>query len=109
MRDELATQNLDEMVDLVKAILPADHKISDLQQLKAFIDEFCERGDRTVISLAAEVLGLSDRDARARRRRREHDLKRPLDRFAPYTTHVFKVDLLFYPGIARGFISADRA
>ena len=106
-RDELATQNLNEMVDLVKVILPADRKISDLQQLKAFIDEFCERGDRKVISLAADVLGLSDKDARALRKRWEKDLKRPLDRFAPYTTHVFKVDLLFYLGIARGFISPD--
>ena len=101
-RDELATQNLDEMVDLVKAILPADRRVSDLQQLKAFIDEFCERGDRKVISLATDVLALSDTDARALRKRWERDLKRPLDRFAPYTTHVFKVDLLFYLGIRRG-------
>jgi hypothetical protein len=108
-RDELATQSLDEMVDLVKAILPADHKISNLQQLKAFIDEFCERGDRKVISLAADVLGLSDKDSRALRKRWEKNLKRPLDRFAPYTTHVFKVDLLTYLGIARGSISPDRA
>jgi len=108
-RGELATQNLDAMVDLVKVILPTDHKISDLRQLKAFIDEFCERGDRRVISLAADVLGLSDKDARALRKRWEKDLKRPLDRFAPYSAHVFKVDLLFYLGIARGFISADRA
>ena len=78
-RDELATQNLDEMVDLVKAILPGDRRVSDLQQLKAFIDEFCERGDRKAISLAADVLALSDKDARALRKRWERDLKRPLD------------------------------
>lgn len=108
-RDELAMQNLDAMVDLVKVVLPTHRKISNLQQLKAFIDEFCERGDRTVISLAADVLRLSDTDTRALRKRWAKDLKRPLDRFAPYTTHVFKVDLLFYLGIARGFISADRA
>lgn len=108
-RDELAAQNLDEMVELVKVILPAHRKISDLQQLKTFIDDFCERRDRTVIPLAADVLGLSDKDARALRKRWERELRRPLDRFAPYSAHVFKVDLLFYLGVARGFISADRA
>jgi hypothetical protein len=108
-RDELATQNLDAMVELVKVILPADRKISDLQQLKALIDGFCERGGRTVISLAAAVLGLSDKDTRALRERWEKDLKRSITRLAPYTAHVFKVDLLFYLGIARGFISRDRA
>jgi len=108
-RDELATQNLDEMVDLVKVILPSDRKISNLHQLKAFIDEFGERGDRRVISFAADVLGLSDKDKRALRKRWEKGLRRPLDRFAPYSAHVFKVDLLFYLGIARGFISRDRA
>ena len=35
--------------------------------------------------------------------------KPPLDRFAPYSAHVFKVDLLFYLGIHRGLISGERA
>jgi hypothetical protein len=97
------------MVDLVKTILPTDRRISDLEQLKAFIDEFCASRDRKVISLALAVLGLPEKDSRAYRKRWEKELKRPLDRFAPYATHVFKVDLLFYLGIARGFISGDRA
>jgi hypothetical protein len=32
-----------------------------------------------------------------------------LPTFAPYTTRVFKVDLLYYLGIDRGFISGERA
>jgi hypothetical protein len=32
-----------------------------------------------------------------------------LDEFAPYSTHVFKVDLLYYLGMHRGFISSERA
>jgi hypothetical protein len=108
-RDALAAQNLDQVVELVTPILPAERRISDLEQLKAFVDEYCERRDNRVISLAMTLLGVPDQDARAFRRRWEKDFRRPLDRFAPYTLHVFKVDLLFYLGIARGFISAERA
>lgn len=107
-RQELATQNLDDLVQRAGAILPGDRKISDLPQLKEFIDEFCDGRDRRLIPLVAGMLGLSDGQARALRKRWERELKRPLDRFVPYTVHVFKVDLLFYLGIARGFISADR-
>lgn len=107
-RTELAAQDLDETVDLAKTILPIDRKISDLPQLKAFIDEFCASRDRRVISLAFAVLGLPEKDSRAFRKRWEKDFKRPLDRFAPYFMRVFKVELLFYLGIARGFISDDR-
>jgi hypothetical protein len=37
------------------------------------------------------------------------DGKPPLDQFVPYGSHVFKVDLLFYLGIYRSFISGERA
>jgi hypothetical protein len=108
-RDELATQNLNDMVALVEPILPSDRKISDLEQLKQFIDGFCASRDRRVIPLALTVLGVSEQEGRSFRKRWEKDFKRPLDRFVPYTTHVLKVDLLFYLGIARGFISGERA
>ena len=106
---QLAYQYLDQLVDFVKPILPSDRKLSDLGQLKAFIDEFCSSRDWKVIALGLALLGVPQKDARAFRKRWEKSLKRPLDRFAPYSTHVFKVDLLFYLGIARGFISGDRA
>jgi hypothetical protein len=108
-RRELAAQDLDQLVDLVKTILPRDQRMSNLGQLKTFIDEFCSSRDWKVIALALAVLGVPQKDGRAFRKRWENALKRPLDRFAPYTAHVFKVDLLLYLGIARGFISGDRA
>lgn len=108
-RKELAVQDLSQMVERVRTILPANRTISDLMQLKAFIDEFCASSDRKVLALALAVLGVSDRDARVIRKRWEKELKRPLGGFAPYAAHVFKVDLLFYLGVARGFISGERA
>lgn len=108
-RGELAAQDLDEMVDRVKSILPSDRKISDLPQLKAFIDEFCAKREWKTISFGLTMLGVPEKDTRAFRKRWEKAMRRPLARFVPYTTHVLKVDLLFYLGVARGFISGDRA
>jgi hypothetical protein len=108
-RAELAEQDLEPMVERAKSVLPADRKLSDLQQLKVFVDEYVASRSWKPIAFALSMLGISDKEARAIRKRWERNFRRPLDRFAPYTAHVFKVDLLFYLGIARGFISGERA
>jgi hypothetical protein len=108
-RAELADHDPDRLTRVVKNILPVDTKISDLEQLKAFIDSFCSSDEPEVITLALEILGVPDEHKRYALERWEAGGKPPLDAFAPYTTHVFKVDLLFYLGIHRGFISGERA
>lgn len=108
-RDQLKRQDLSPVVDVVRNILPEERKISDLAQLKEFVDEFCSTRDREVLALAFEILDIPD-DYRQLSYARWEAAERPtLDEFAPYLTHVFKVDLLFYLGIQRGFISGDRA
>lgn len=108
-RAELAEHDPDRLIAVLKNILPVDTKISDLEQLKTFIDSFCSSKEQEVITLALEVLGVPDEYKRYALQRWEAADNAPLDEFAPYTTHVFKVDLLFYLGIHRGFISGDRA
>ena len=107
----LAEHDPERLIGVVKNILPTDTKISDLEQLKEFIDSFC-----------AAATPARDR-ARARGPRSARDHQDGRARSAglhagkpgrstgslPYTTHVFKVDLLFYLGIDRGFISGERA
>lgn len=107
-RAELASHDSSFVADSLAPIMAAE-KISDLEQLKSFIDSFCSTDDPQVLSLLTQVLGVP-RDAAADGVRRWEAAGRPqLDRFARYAVHVFKVDLLFYLGISRGFISAERA
>lgn len=108
-RAELAEHDPDRLIAVLKNILPTDAKISDLEQLKAFIDSFCSSDGPEVIGLALGVLGVPEDSQRVVLDRWEAAGKPRLDEFAPYSTHVFKVDLLFYLGIYRGFISGDRA
>jgi hypothetical protein len=108
-RAELAAHDPARVIGVVKNILPTDAKISDLEQLKAFIDSFCSSAEPEVIALALDVLDVPREYRMATLHRWLAAGKPPLDQFAPYATHVLKVDLLFYLGIDRGFISGERA
>lgn len=108
-RAELAEHDPDRLVGVLKNILPTDAKISSLETLKSFIDSFCSSTEPEAIALALNVVGVPDEYKHFALKRWEEAGKPPLDQFAPYTTHVFKVDLLFYLGIHRGFISGERA
>ncbi len=108
-RADLAKQDPERQIAVLKNILPVKAKYSDLGQLKEFIDSFCASREPEVITLALEVLGVPNEFKRAALQRWESAGNPTLDEFAPYTTHVFKVDLLFYLGIYRGFISGERA
>jgi len=108
-RAELAEHDPDRLIAMLKDILPAEAKISDLEQLKTFIDSFCSSSDREMVALALDVVGVPAEYKGFALARWEKEGKPPLDHLIPYTTHVFKIDLLFYLGIQRGFISGNRA
>lgn len=108
-REELATHEPERMIAIVRNILPAGTRISDLEVLKSAVDAFCESNEREVLALALHVLEVPEWAQRTIFERWEAARHPSLPTFAPYTTHVFKVDLLYYLGIDRGFISGERA
>jgi hypothetical protein len=107
-RAELAVHDPAAVIRVLKDILP-DTKISNLEQLKAFLDSFCSSTEREVVDLALDVLGVTPEYKGFALARWAAEGKPPLEQFAPYGAHVFKVDSLFYLGIHRGFISGERA
>ena len=108
-RAELADDDRDRTTGLLRNILPVNARIPDLGALKLAIDAFCDSSDKEVIALALSVLGVPERTARNVLARWEAAGQPKLEPFAPYTVHVFKVDLLYYLGVDRGFISGARA
>ena len=108
-RSDLADDDRDRTVGVLRNILPVNARIPDLAALKPAIDAFCDSAENKVIALALNVLGLPQSSARDVLSRWEVAGRPKLEAFAPYTTHVFKVDLLYYLGIDRGFISGERA
>lgn len=108
-RTALMQQDSDMLIAKLKNIVPANHKFSNLEELKAFIDKFCDGTYRQLLELAMDVLDVPLIGRPKIIKRWEEMNKPPLSMFAPYATHVFKVDLLYYLGIDRGFISGVRA
>jgi len=108
-RRELAEQDVDARIGVLKNILPTGLRISNLSGLKTFIDEFCSQSDKHVLNLMMDVLDVPGPGRPKVIHKWELAGKPPLNRFAPYAIHVFKVDLLYYLGIYRGFISGERA
>lgn len=106
-RAELAAHEPERMIGIVRNIVPTGTRISDLDTLKGLIDTFCESDEREVVALALHVLEVPEASQRMVLERWETAGRPPLPAFAPYTTHMFKVDLLYYLGIDRGFIPAS--
>jgi hypothetical protein len=108
-RAQLAEHDPKRMIGIVRNIVPAATSIPDLGTLKGVVDTFCESREREVLLLAFQLLDLPEAFSRTAFQRWEAAGRPFLPAFAPYTTHVLKVDLLYYLGIERGFISGERA
>ncbi|GIK83193.1 MAG: hypothetical protein BroJett024_42980 [Alphaproteobacteria bacterium] len=106
-RSELAEHHNSPLVEGLAPMLPDG--ISNLEQLKAFIDSFCATDDPQAFALALQVLGVPEDQGGGARRRWDAAGRPHLDEFLPYAVHVFKVELLFYLGAGRGFISGERS
>lgn len=107
-RAALAEQDSSFVADGLAPLLTG-RKVSNLAELKAFIDEFCASTDHHVLELMLQVLAAPPEYAVEVASRWKAAGRPALDQFAPYSVHVFKVELLFYLGVHRGFISGDRA
>lgn len=109
-RAELEAQDPQRTISQLKHTVPADRKIPSLAELKAFADDFCSSPDAAeVLRLVLEVLEVPENYRQEAIRRWEVLGKPTLNKFAPYTAHVFKVDMVFYLGVDRDLISGERA
>ncbi|HKR81450.1 MAG TPA: hypothetical protein VJR27_00420 [Candidatus Saccharimonadales bacterium] len=103
-RSSLQSQDNDSQISVVRNIFPTSLRISDLGQLKSAIDEFCDSNDIHVLRLALDTVGVPAQAQTKILDGWNKAGKPKLLELAPYMSHVFKVDLLYYLGIDRGFI-----
>jgi hypothetical protein len=107
-RQELQDDDVDFKVSILQNILPKDFKPSNLSDLMDYINTFCDKSDKPSLLLMLKILEVPEQGIQKVVKRWE-DLGRPsLKKFAPYSTHVFKVNLLYYLGIHKGYISGVR-
>jgi hypothetical protein len=107
-RAELAAHDPERMIGIAKNIL-GPTKVADLEELARFIHAFCASSESNVLALALDVLDVPPA-LRTLATKRWIRVGRPnLDVFLPYCAHVLEVDLLYYLGMYRSFISSERA
>jgi hypothetical protein len=107
-REDLADPGRERTTEIIQSVFPAD-RTPTLPDLKRAIDGFCDNGDQSTIRLALALAGVGGPYVDQIIERWERVGGPPLSDFAPYTAHVFKVDLLYYVGVGRGLISGRRA
>ena len=98
-RAELAAHDPAGAIRRIERVLRPARKVADLAELKRVIDALCTSRDEETIRLALDVLAVPWLPQWFVLRRWQRSGRPELAAFAPYTTHVFKVDLLYYLGI----------
>lgn len=107
-RVDLRQQNHDAKIGVLRNIFPAGTRASTLEALKHHIDEFCTGAYPQLVVLVMDILDVPASSRPKILERWEQAGRPPIESFAPYATHVFKVEALFFLGIDRGFISGER-
>lgn len=108
-RAELAVHDPRRVIEWVTGAVPVRNPTTELSALKEDIDAYCAREDEQVLRVALELLGVPEASAEQVVERWQQAGRPGLEQFAPYTTHVFKVDLLYYLGMKHKLIYTGRA
>ncbi len=108
-RADLAVHDPRRIIDWVAGAVPVRDPTTELTALKEDIDAYCAREDEQVLRVALELLGVPAVPAKQVVERWQKAERPRLEEFAPYTTHVFKVDLLYYLGMRHKLIYSGRA
>lgn len=107
-RDTLSLVSFDSMIARITNIVPKGTKLSSLQDIKNFLDEFMNNPDRNALILGLGVLGVPFEAYKEILPRWDKEKPKSLNEFAPYFSYVLKVQYLFYLAMERGLISKDR-
>jgi len=107
-RVQLSQLDHDTKIGTLRNIFPTGTQISNLDDLKRLLDDFCDASYLELVDLVLNVLDVPILGRPKIIERWKQAGRPPLPEFAPYTAHIFKVDAMFYLGIDRGFISGVR-
>lgn len=108
-RDALSNSTFDNLLGIIKNIVPVKEILSNADQIKLFVERFVKVTDgELLIYLICEFSGLPEKVylKSIERWRREKHLN--IEKFSSYALFVLKVDLFFYICMYKGVESKDR-
>lgn len=106
-RESLSNLSFESLISLAGNTVPSETKLSSLEDVKTFVDDFVKGKHNQLIHFA---FGLLDVPEKARRPilKRWYATRLPFDEFASYAAYVLKVDLFFYLCLGKSLISKER-
>lgn len=107
-RQVLSGLTFETFMGIVKNTVPPEKHFSNLEQIKAFVDEFIKRSDKPVLDLLLLMLDIPSNLQGDIIDRWEKMSQPTLKNFAPYAAYVLSVDMFFYLALNSSFISQDR-
>jgi len=107
-RNIVSNLNFDYTIGILKNTVPTNTKISSVNDLKIFVDQFVEGNYKELLILALDTLGMPPKFYDAILSKWEKKGHPRFNDFAPYASFCFKIDLFFYLALDKSFISRDR-
>ena len=107
-RSSLSNLNFDAILGVVKNMVPSELRLTSLEDIKKFAIQLLLKNTRQSLFFMLDLLNIKEQfRTKIIQRWDEGKFKSVFD-FAPYATYVMLIDLVFYIGMLRGFISKDR-
>lgn len=107
-RKDLDTTDYETTFGIIKNVIPKGRKLSTLQAVKEFVDEFVTNSDENILYLMFQLFGINPKFYKVYIEAYRSSGAKNIAELAPYATYVSRVDLFFFIAMLRGLISTDR-
>jgi len=108
-RKDLETTDYDAIFSLVNNIIPKGKKLTTLESVKAFVDDFVANSDEKILYLMFQLFGINQNFYPSFVEAFKLSDAKNISQLAPYAAYVLRVDLFFYVSMINRIISPDRA
>jgi len=108
-RKDLDTTDYGSIFAIVKNIIPTSRRLTTLELVKTYVDEFVAGSDEKILYLMFQLFGINSNRYQSFVDAYRQSGARNIAELAPYATYVLRVDLFFYVSMIKGLISSDRA
>jgi hypothetical protein len=107
-RKDLDTTDYEATFAIVKNIVPTGRKLTTLELVKEYVDEFVANSDEKILYLMFQSFGMNPNMYQMFVDAYKSSGAKNIVELAPYATYVLRVDLFFYVAMIKGLISPDR-
>jgi hypothetical protein len=108
-RKDLDTTNYEDILAIVKNVIPSGRRLNTLELIKEYVDEFVASSDEKILYIIFQLFDIKPELYPSFVEAYKLEPRKNIVELAPYATYVLRVDLFFYIAMIKDLISSDRA